>query len=89
VASKAAPEYRAADVSSFAANAVRLQLQTAEPWSLTSLKEKLIKIDAKAVSHGRSVISQMAEVEPSRQMFQEICRWSPACGRHPPRHDER
>jgi hypothetical protein len=27
--------------------------KTAEPWSLTSLREKLIKIDAKVVSHGR------------------------------------
>jgi hypothetical protein len=27
----------------------------AEPWSLTSLKEKLIKIGAKVVSHGRHV----------------------------------
>ena len=30
-------------------------------WSLTSLKEKLIKIGAKVVSHGRYVASQMAE----------------------------
>jgi len=28
--------------------------QAAEPWSLTSLKEKLIKIGAKVVSRGRS-----------------------------------
>jgi len=27
--------------------------KTAEPWSLTSLREKLIKIGAKVVSHGR------------------------------------
>ena len=27
--------------------------ETAEPWSLTSLREKLIKIGAKVVSHGR------------------------------------
>src|SRR5271170_1400886 len=31
-------------------------------WSLTSLKEKLIKIGAKVVSHGRYVTFQMAEV---------------------------
>jgi len=42
-------------------------------WSLTSLKEKLIKIGAKAVSHGRYVVFLMAEVAP-RQMFQEILR---------------
>jgi hypothetical protein len=29
--------------------------RTAEPWSLTSLREKLVKIGAKAVSHGRYV----------------------------------
>jgi Transposase DDE domain group 1 len=43
-----------------------------EPWSLTSLREKLIKIGAKIVSHGRYVTFQMAEVAVSRQMFGEI-----------------
>jgi Transposase DDE domain group 1 len=46
--------------------------KTAEPWSLTSLREKLIKIGAKVVSHGRYVTFQMAEVAVSRQMFAEI-----------------
>ena len=46
--------------------------EDAEPWSLTSLREKLIKIGAKVVSHGRYVTFQMAEVAVSRQMFQEI-----------------
>ena len=46
--------------------------QTAEPWSLTSLREKLIKIGAKVVSHGRYVTFQLAEVAVSRQMFREI-----------------
>jgi hypothetical protein len=41
---------------------------TAEPWSLTSLREKLIKL----VSHGRYVTFQMAEVAVPRQMFAEI-----------------
>jgi len=36
--------------------------KTAEPWSLTSLREKLIKIGAKVVSHGRYVTFQLAEV---------------------------
>jgi len=52
-------------------------LATPEPikdWSLTSLKEKLIKIGAKIVSHGRYVVFQMAEVAIQRQMFQEILR---------------
>ena len=34
--------------------------KTAEPWSLTSLRERLIKIGAKVVSHGRYVTFQMA-----------------------------
>ena len=41
-----------------------------EDWSLTSLKEKLIKIGAKVVSHGRYIAFQMAEVAIPRQMFQ-------------------
>jgi hypothetical protein len=52
-------------------------LATPEPikdWSLTSLKEKLIKIGAKVVSHGRYVAFQMAEVAIPRKMFQEILR---------------
>src|SRR6516165_1523244 len=52
-------------------------LATPEPikdWSLTSLREKLIKIGAKVVSHGRYVIFQMAEVAIARQMFKEILR---------------
>ena len=52
-------------------------LATPEPikdWSLTSLKEKLIKIGAKVVSHGCYVVFQMAEVAIPRQMFQEILR---------------
>ena len=39
-----------------------------------SLKEKLIKIGAKVISHGRSIAFQMAEVVIPRQMLQEILR---------------
>jgi hypothetical protein len=46
--------------------------KSAEPWSLTSLGEKLIKIGAKVVSHGRSTTFQMVEVAMPRQMFQSI-----------------
>jgi len=52
-------------------------LATPEPikhWSLTSLKEKLIKIGAKVVSHGRYVAFQMAEVAVPRMLFAEILR---------------
>jgi len=44
---------------------------TAQPWSLTSLREKLIKIGAKVVTHGRYVTFQMAEVAVPRQTFAE------------------
>ena len=43
-----------------------------EPWSLTSLRKKLIKIGARVVSHGRHVTFQKAEVAVSGQMFNEI-----------------
>jgi hypothetical protein len=46
--------------------------KTAEPWSLTGLRDKLIKIGAKVVSHGRYITFQMAEVAVSRQMFADI-----------------
>jgi hypothetical protein len=46
--------------------------KTADPWSLTSLREKLVKIGAKVVSHGRYVTFQMAEVAVPRQMFADI-----------------
>ena len=46
--------------------------EAAEPWSLTSLREKLIKIGAKVVSHGRYVTFQMAEVAVPRQLFADI-----------------
>ena len=43
-------------------------------WSLTSLRERLVKIGAKVVRHGRYVIFQMAEVAVPRELFQEILR---------------
>jgi hypothetical protein len=46
--------------------------KAAEPWSLTSLREKLIKIGAKVVSHGRYVTFRVAEVAVSRQIFADI-----------------
>jgi len=43
-----------------------------ERWWLTSLREKLIKIGAKVVSHGRYVTFQLAEVAVPRRLFAEI-----------------
>jgi hypothetical protein len=50
-------------------------LATPEPiaeWSLTSLREKLIKIGAKIVRHSRYVTFQMAEVAIPRELFAAI-----------------
>ena len=43
-----------------------------EQWSLTTLREKLVKIGAKVVSHGRYVTFQLAEVAVPRSLFQKI-----------------
>ncbi len=43
-------------------------------WSLTTLREKLIKIGAKVVRHGRYITIQMAEVAIPRPLFAEILR---------------
>ncbi len=43
-------------------------------WSLTTLREKLIKIGAKVVRHGRYITFQMAEVAIPRTLFVEILR---------------
>ncbi len=43
-----------------------------ERWSLTSLRERLIKTGARLVRHGRYAIFQMAEVAIPRQVFASI-----------------
>ena len=43
-----------------------------EHWSLTTLREKLVKIGAKVVSHGRYITFQLAEVAVSRNLFEKI-----------------
>ncbi len=43
-------------------------------WSLTTLREKLIKIGAKVVRHGRYVTFQLAEVAVPRCLFADILR---------------
>ena len=44
--------------------------KTAELWSLTSLREKLIKIGAKVVSHGRYVTFHMWTAPSSQGVLQ-------------------
>jgi hypothetical protein len=41
-------------------------------WSLTTLREKLIKIGAKVVSRSKSLTFQMAEVAVPRRLFAAI-----------------
>ena len=41
-------------------------------WSMTTLRNRLVKIGARIVRHGRSVIFQMAEVMVPRRLFQQI-----------------
>jgi Transposase DDE domain group 1 len=43
-----------------------------ERWSLTSLREKVVKIGAKVVAHARYSIFQMAEVEVPQALFRRI-----------------
>jgi Transposase DDE domain group 1 len=43
-------------------------------WSLTTLREKLVKIGARIVRHGRYVVFQLAEVAAPRSLFAEILR---------------
>ena len=45
-----------------------------EHWSLTTLREKLVKIGAKVVRHGRYVTFQLAEVAIPKSLFAEILR---------------
>ncbi len=44
----------------------------AEHWSLTTLREKLVKIGAKVVRHGRYVTFQLAEVAVPKELFGKI-----------------
>ncbi len=41
-------------------------------WTLTTLREKPIKIGAKVVRHARPVVFQMAEVAVPRELFRAI-----------------
>ena len=43
-----------------------------ERWSLTTLREKVVKIGAKVVAHARSTVFQMAEVAVRRDLFRRL-----------------
>ena len=46
--------------------------QEVQHWSLTSIRDKLVKIGAKLVSHARYATFQMAEVAVPRDLFRRI-----------------
>ncbi len=48
--------------------------EDAKRWSMTTLREKLVKIGAKVARHGRYVTFQLAEVAVPRELFREILR---------------
>ena len=50
------------------------QPREVEHWSLTTLREKLVKIGAKVVVHGRYVTFRLAEVAVPRELFGKILR---------------
>jgi hypothetical protein len=62
--------------------------KVAEPWSLTRVREKLIKMGAKVVSHGRYATFQMAEVAVSQQMFADILSLIAGLRAPPGQHEE-
>jgi DDE family transposase len=41
-------------------------------WSLTTLRDRLVKIGARVIRHGRSIAFQMAEVMVPRTLFRQI-----------------
>ena len=43
-------------------------------WSLSTLREKLVKIGARVARHGRYVVFQLAEVAVPRSLFASILR---------------
>jgi hypothetical protein len=45
-----------------------------EHWSLTTIREKLVKIGAKVVAHGPYVTFRIAEVALPRDLFRDILR---------------
>jgi len=46
--------------------------RSVQTWTLTTLREKLIKIGAKVVRHAKAVTFQLAEVAVPRELFAAI-----------------
>ena len=59
--------------SSTAGSMRRLALpRSVKHWSLTTLREKLTKVGAKVVTHGRYVIFRMGEAAVPKRLFRAI-----------------
>ena len=43
-------------------------------WTLTALRERLVKVGARIVRHGRYIVFQLAEVAVPRALFAAILR---------------
>ena len=63
--------------------AKRCRYEAVAQWSLTSLREKLVKIGAKVVRHARYAVFQMAEVSVPRELFEKILRLIDGLRRRP------
>ena len=60
-----------------------------EQWSLTTLREKLVKIGAKIVRHGRHIVFRMAEIAIPRTCSPTSSAGSIGSERRPSRQDDR
>ena len=52
--------------------ALRAELAEMARWSLTTLREKLVKIGARLTRHARRLVLQMVEVAVPRDLFGQI-----------------
>jgi len=68
---RAAGRPKPAFIANSGLKALRRQV---EQRSLTTIREKLVKIEAEVVGHGRYVTFQMAAVAVSRDLFRGILR---------------
>ncbi len=59
-------------ISSVVRTTLGIKRDVVKHWSLTKIREKLIKIGVKVVTHARYVTFQMGEVAVSRQLFRAI-----------------
>ncbi len=66
--------WAALGMSAYSQKATLALPEEVEHWSLTTLNEKLVKIGAKVVRHGRYITFQLAEVAIPKSLFAKILR---------------